>query len=207
MAWELSENTDDLIFASNIKVCGIVWDASPLDMQDYFNAEAAYEKYRLKYLENVDIPNAKLNNNVESLDRYERKKYEHYGSMFTISRIAQDFGKPYGMLPPTVCEELHYTREFLTLLNDCADFDKYNALLKRIEKAEKWDLSAIHSIRESFKYGHFTVDGMELDFSKQFDKNGLYPDRASLTDSEYKYIYRWQNASKYSQSHGRCGCM
>ena len=193
LAWGLSESRDDLKFASNIKLSGIVWGGSPLELQDYFNAEASFEKYRLRNIENVEIPNAKIG--VKPTERYEREKMEHYGSLHTISRTALDFGKPYGMLPPTIYDELHYTREFLSLLT--TDYEKYNALSKLIERAEKWDASAMHSLKESFQYGHFTVDGIDLNFSKQYDKNGLYPDRADLTDHTRTYIRRWQNATKY----------
>lgn len=197
IAWEASENSDDLKFASNIKVCGVTWDASPLDLQDYFNAQAALEKYRLKGIESVEIPNAKLNNASDSLDRYERQKAELYGSLQTISQIAADFGKPHNMLPPTAYEELHYAREFLTLLEGPDDFNNYNAFLRLIERAEQWDSSAIYTLRDQFKYGRFEIEGMQFDFSGQYSKDGLYPDRADLSDSDYKYIYRWQHGAAY----------
>ena len=60
-AWELSGTNDDLKFSSCIELCGITWKAAPLDLQDYFNAQAEYEKYRIRCIEKVGKLNAQIN--------------------------------------------------------------------------------------------------------------------------------------------------
>jgi len=195
-AWDQVESCEDLKFASCIRLCGITWESSPLNMQDYLNAEAAEEKYRLKRIENVEYPNAQIEKSKEKIEYCKQERSEHYGSLWTIQRIAADFGRPYGMIPPMLYEELHYAREFLNLLYD--NWEEYSAFLKKIERAEKWDSAAMLDIRDSFRHGFFSAEGHDYDFSKQLDKGGLYPVYANRTDRESKYIYRWENAREYS---------
>ena len=196
-AWELSDKNSDLDFSSCVKLYGITWEASPLDMQDYFNAQAASDKCEIKRIENIKKPNAQIEKNEDQLENCERERYSSFGSLYTITRIAKDYGKPLGMLPPAIYEELHYAREFCYQLdwNEC---DKSSALLNLIEQAEKWDRNAMHSIQQLFQYGTGLFDGQEFDFSAQFAKNGIYPVYADRTDYESQYIRRWTTAREYN---------
>lgn len=196
-AWELSEKNSDLEFSSCIKLCGITWNASPLDMQDYFNAQAEYEKYQIKYIDNIKKPNARIEKNENKLENCERERYSSFGSLYTISRIAEDLGKPLGMLPPAIYEELHYAKEFCYQFG-WNDNDKSSVLLKMIEQAEKWDRNAIHSIQELFRHGIGLFNGQEFDFSAQFGRNGIYTVYADRTESEYHFIQRWRMAREYT---------
>lgn len=195
-SWRLIDNNTDMEFSSCIKLCGITWNASILDMQDYFNAEASYDKYRIQYIENVANPNAQIEKNDRQYENCERERYSHFGSLHTISHIAENLGKPFGMLPPAVFEELHYAKEFVNLL-DWNDFHKSSAMLKQIECAEKWDTSAIFSIRELFRHGYGMAGGHDLDFSAQFGKDGIYPVHADRTEYASGYIRRWTDEREY----------
>ena len=195
-AWEASDKSGDLEFSSCVKLCGITWKASPLDMQDYFNAQAEYDKCEINCIENIKKPNARIEQNEKKLEECERERYGNFGSLHTITRIAEDFGKPLGMLPPAIYEELHYAKEFCYQL-DYNDYDKSSALLKIIEQAEKWDRNAMHSIQQLFRYGSGLFYGQELDFYAQFAKNGVYPVYADRTDYESQYIQRWTSAREY----------
>lgn len=194
-AWKLTENNSNFEFTSCVKLCGVQWKASPLDMQDYLNAQASYDKYMLQRIENVDKPNARIENKSEQSLDIERKRSEHYGSLFTINNIASDIGRPHGMKPPALQAELHYAREFLNLLYN--DYDKYSAFQKKIERAEKWDSAATLDFRELLKYGYINVEGESLNFSDQLGKDGLCPIYANREDSEYQYVQRWTNAREY----------
>lgn len=195
MAWEKLDKNDEIKFMSCVKLCGITWDASKLDMQDYFNSAAADNKYSIQYIENVAKPNAQIEKNDKKYEDCERERYRHFGSLYTISHIAEDLGKSLGMLPPPIFEELHYAREF-AYLPDCG-FDKASAMLKIIESAENWDSSAAFSIRELFGNGYGMAGGHDLNFSAQFGKDGLYPVHADRTDYSSKYVSRWNNAREY----------
>ena len=195
-AWELSDENNDLKFSSCIKLCGITWKASPLDMQDYFNAQAEYEKCEIKRIENVKKPNARIEQNEKKLEECERERYSSFGSLYTITSIAEDFGKPLGMLPPSIYEELHYAKEICYQF-DWNDYDKSSVLLKIIEQAEKWDRNAMHSIQQLFLYGNGLYNGQEIDFSTQFKKDGIYPVYVDRTDYDSQYIHRWTMAQEY----------
>jgi hypothetical protein len=196
-AWEwLNRNEDMMKFASCVKLCGITWEASKLDLQDYFNAEAAHCKYMLKYIDNVEKPNTQITKKEDAFEKYERQKHEYYGSLYTVSNIAADFGKPLGIIPPALYEELHYAREFLNVI-DVHDYDKYSSFAKLIERAEKWDSSACFNIRELFQRGYAAANGHEFDFSAQFYQGGVYPVYAKPFDYESKYIRRRTSAKEY----------
>lgn len=196
-AWDLLANDADMKFAACIKLCGITWNASKLDIQDYFNAEAAYDKYRINYFDNIEIPNAAMQGNESSITHYKEERRERYGSLLAISNIAQDLGKPLGILPPTHFEELHYAREFLNLI-DSLDYERYNALDDLIKQAEQWDSGALFSVRELLHNGYCRAGGHDFDFSDQFGKDGVYPVCADRRDNYAgQYIYQWTNAREY----------
>ena len=195
-AWALSESNANMEFASCIKLCGITWNASKLDLQDYFNAEVAYDKYRIQYIENVEQPNARIEKKDRMYDDWEREKSCHFTSLYTVSHIAEDLGKPHNIVSPAIFEEIHYAREFVNTL-DLNDFDKASAMLEQIKRAENWDSSAIRSINELFRHGYGIANGHELDFSAQFEKNGIYPVHADCTEFASRYVQRWNNAREY----------
>ena len=195
LAWEMSEENENFKFCSCLKLCGITWQTSPLDLQDYFNAQAAYDNYQIHRIENVNQSNARINKSEEEQRKAENERHEHYGSLWTIRGIASDMGRAHGLLPPHIYDELHYAREFLDLLNN--DFDQYNAFLKKIEQAEKWDSGAMFDIRDLCKHGYLSTAGFDFDFSEHLKKVGICPVYADPQDREYKYTNRWNNAMKY----------
>jgi len=197
-AWALSETDENLRFTSDIKLCGITWNASPLDLPDYFNSAAAYEKYRLRYIENVDIPNAKIKGDMGKADLSEREKCVQYGSLQTISEIAKDFGKAHGMMPPTIYEELYYARELAPALEkQGASFENISAFYKMIERAEKWDTIAMREIQDFLKNGYIATGEQVFNLREELAKDGICPTVADLDDGDYKYIRRWDRAADY----------
>ena len=101
------------------------------------------------------------------------------------------------MKPPSIYEELHYAKEFRSLLDKNGEHEKSRALWEQIEQAETWDNGAVFSIRELFKNGYGMAGGHSLDFADQFDKDGVYPVYADRADYASQYIYRWTNAREY----------
>ena len=68
-AWEIVESDDNRRFMSCLKQCGVTWDASPINMPEYFIAAAAECKYRIKVIENVDISNTEINRDEDKRSR------------------------------------------------------------------------------------------------------------------------------------------
>ncbi len=195
-AWLLSEDNDNLKFASDLKLCGITWESSPMNMSDYFNAEAAYIKYYQSKIENIDIPNAKIQSSERGLESCVHQKYQTFGEYSQLSCMAEAFGKPHGFMPPTIYEELHYATEFVSWLEQQGNFERAEELYNRIQAAQKWDKSSMFNIQNLFKEMSIYMNGESVDFSSQFDKHGIYPKVANSSDSDYTYIYRWQHAKK-----------
>ncbi len=195
-AWLLSETNDNLKFASNIQLCGITWDSSPLNMQDYFNAEVSYVKYQLKQIEQIDMPNYKLEKNDDSYKRKDNEKYGLYGELSMVSHIAEGLGKGLGMIPPAIFEELHYAKKIVDLLDQQGQYDNAQTLYEKIERAEKWDRDAVFDITVMHREKSLTLNGNYIDLHEQFGKNGVYPETADLDDRAYQYISRWHRASK-----------
>ena len=54
-AWEIVDSDDSRRFMSCMRQCGVTWDASPANMEDYLNSVAADYKCRVKKIKNVDI--------------------------------------------------------------------------------------------------------------------------------------------------------
>ena len=79
MAWLLRDTDDDARFQSCVKQTGVTWDVSPLDLCDYFNAQAAYAKYRIRHTENVDAPNAAIRRDNDAANRAENDRVYFIG--------------------------------------------------------------------------------------------------------------------------------
>ena len=195
-AWMQFDNDKDRPFMSCVKLCGITWEATPLDMQDYFNAQASYDKTMIRHIENVDIPNAQMEINESKRENCEREKSSHYGSLHTAQCIASDLGKAHGMIPPMIFEELHYLEMYNEQYNGL-DFEQSNAVYRLIEEAEKWDSDAIFNIQELFRHGYGKVNGYDIDISAQFGRDGILPIHNDRSEFASSFIRRWENAREY----------
>ena len=198
-AWEYCESDDDMKFASCIKQCGVMWDSSPTNLQDYFNAEAAASKCRAKIIENAEIPNADIQNNEEKKIELKNEISYYWGSIKTVSDIAKDMGKPFGLQPPDLFDELHYAEAFVNKIENSGDYSRAFTMLNKIEAAKKWDENAMFSLSDFFRNSYITLDGESFYFGQDFNKDGIFPEKANVTDYASKYISRWQNARHIEQ--------
>jgi len=195
-AWLMRDNDDNVKFQSCFKQTGVIWDASPLDIADYFNAQVAFNKYCLKKIENVDIPNAALKKDFDGAKRAESERSYHIGSIDAIAAVAKGIGRPFGMEPPHVYEEMEYAWQLVGKLDEARRHDAAEALAKRIDKAKKWDNSAIHDLRDLFVHDSIHLPGDFINFAQYFGRDGVFPERADINEREYEYIYRWMEARR-----------
>ena len=193
-AWELFDNDKEMKNASCISQCGVTWETSPADMQDYFNMMAALDKCTIKQIENIDIPNHMLHQDEERVARAKIVIRECWGSLGAISNIAKDMGKPYGIIPPNIFEELHYSELLAMELEKRGQVQEAFSLYKRISDAQKWDQDAIMSIDLLFVHGDIWLNGNSVYLVDQFSRDGVFPEKADLSDAQYDYISRWRNS-------------
>ena len=193
-AWLLRDDDEDSKFQSCVKQCGVSLDASPLDLRDYFNAQAAYCKYRVKLIENVDMTNAKIRQDIDSAKRADDEYAYYLGCLEAVFFIARDIGKPFGMEPPNAYEEIEYAWQLTGKLDEMGHHDKAEALARVIDKAKKWDTGSIYTLRSLFLHDSIHLPGDYLNFAQFFGRDGVFPERADVNEREYQYIHRWTNA-------------
>lgn len=194
-AWQAWDEDHDAKFRSCVKLYAVTWKPNALDAGDYFYSHAADIKQAIGHIENVDLPNDR----IEKQDRaqyYEGQKHYDLGSLRTIDAIAQDLYAGRGIIPPSIYEELHYAEE---LCGQLEDFDQSNALWDIVNEAKKWDERGyLFDIRDLFKKGYIALQGETVFFREHFGRNGICPIYADLDDMDYKYISRWQRPLKQS---------
>lgn len=191
-AWPLCDQDEDTLFRRNIRQYAVTWTPNLLDAGDYFYAQAASVKQSMGHINNVQIPNA----DISDPQRVQSLKTEHhfnFGSLYAIDFMAKDLYADKGMVPPSIFEELHYTEKLCERLGWG---EKADALWERMDKAKKWDRSAIYTIRDLFKDGYTWLCGETALFREQFDRHGIYPVHNNLDERDYTYISRWQRARK-----------
>ena len=194
IAWTLRDKDDDARFQSCVKQTGVTWEASPLDLQDYLNALAAYNKYVIRFYRNVVMQNAEIKQDEEAKKRAESERSYYYGGLDAIAVMARDIGKSFGMIPPTAYEEIEYAWQLVNKLDEAGEHDKAAALAERIEEAKAWDNNAIHAIRDIFVKGGIYLAGDHSHFFEHFGRDGIYPEKADINEREYPYIARWDRA-------------
>jgi len=150
-AWEIVDSDDSRRFMSCLRQCGVTWEASPANMEDYLNSIAADYKCRVKKIENVDIPNAKIQKSEDAQDIANGDRGYFLGCLGAVSDMAKDIGRPFGMAPPDLFEELHYAEGFVGEIQNSDSYDHAWLLSDRIEAARKWDQNAMFSLRQLFK--------------------------------------------------------
>ncbi len=195
-AWLEWDRDDESKLRSCVKLYAVTWEPNLLDAGDYFYAHAADIKQAMGRVENVDIPNSRIEKSHRPSYLDGEKRY-CWGALQTLDRIAKDLYAGKGMVPPSIHEELHYAKELL-YQQDCGELE--NALWDKIEAAKKWEENAYRfAFQDFFKYGHISLGRELLNFKTQFDRNGIYPVYADLDDTEYQYISRWQRSWKTCQ--------
>jgi len=193
-AWGIVDSDDNRRFMSCLRQCGVTWEATPANMEDYLNAMAASYKCRIKAIENVDMPNAAIRKDEDAQTRAKSERGYFIGCLDSVSDIAKDIGKPFGMTPPDLFEEFHYAEGFVGEIESGGNYEHAWLLSQRIEAAKKWDRGAMFSLRQLFKDGYTVLDGEVSLLSKYFAQNSVFPEKADLTDRDSQYIWRWQKA-------------
>jgi len=190
MAWDLFDNDKEMKDTSCVSQTGVTWEASLLDMQDYFNMLASIDKCTIRQIENIDIPNNRLHQDEVRVTSAKAVIRECWGSLDAISKIAEDMGKPFGMKPPNIYEELHYSELFARELEKNGQDKEAASLYKRISAAKKWDKDAIYSLDMLFHDGDVWLNGGTVYLSEYFTKNSVFPEKADLSDTVDDYISR-----------------
>ena len=193
-AWNYLDDDKEMKNASCISQCGVIWESSPLHLQDYFNMLTAIDKCTIKQIEKIDIPNNMIHQDGDRVAGARNAISECWGSLSAISNIAKDVGQAYGMIPPNVYEELHYAALIAQDLEQKGQEREARSLYKRISDAEKWDQDAIVSIDSLFIHGDIWLNGDSVYLSKYFSRDGIFPEKADLSDAESDYINRWRKA-------------
>lgn len=195
-AWQTWDEDEDSKLRSCVRLYAVTWSPNPLDAGDYFYSHAADIKQAVGRIENVDIPNARIERH-DRAEYYEREKHYYLGSLRTIDAVAKDLYAGRGMIPPSVYEELHYAEE---LCGKIEDFAQAQALWNKISAVKKWDeRTNLFDIRDLFQKGYITLQGEAVFLREHFDRNGIFPVYADLDDMDYSYISRWQRSWKLSR--------
>ena len=189
-AWEAFDQDEESKFRSCAKLYAVTWNPNPLDAGDYFYSHAADIKQAVGHIDNVDMPNDKLEKHGKH-EYYERQKHYYLGALQTIDGVAKDLYAEKGIVPPSIYEELHYAEELYYALEYGEQSD---AMWKKIKSAKEWDSNscAQWDIRDLFKNGYITLCNEIVRFRDQFGRNSIYPVHADIEDSEYTYISRWE---------------
>jgi len=187
-AWDLFDNDKEMKNASCVSQCGVTWKASILDLQDYFNMLASIDKCTIRQIENIDIPNNKLHQDEARVTSAKAAIRECWGSLDAISNIAEDMGRPFGMKPPSIYEELHYSELFARELEKNGQEKEAASLYNRISAAEKWDEDAIYSLDKLFHDGDVWLNGGDVYLSDYFARDSVFPEKADLSDTVDDYM-------------------
>ena len=194
LAWVLRDKDDSAQFQSCVKQCGVTWEASPLDLCDYLNSLAALYKLQIRIVEHIRIPNAGILRSEEKKEIARDERRHSYGELASVVTVARDIGKPFGMVPPDVLEEIAYAWLIVGKLDEQGKHEQAQALVDIIEKASAWDASAVRTLRDSFVIGSiYLVNGTEY-IDEYFGRDGIYPERDKIHDYEVSYISRWDKA-------------
>jgi hypothetical protein len=177
-----------------VRQTGVTWEASPLNLEDYFNAQASCEKYMLKKVENIDQQNATITRNGDLAKRANTDRALSIGSLNTILHIARDIVKPFGIVPPTVYEEIEYAWQLAGQYDTIGHHDAAKRLVHHVEMAQKWDPGAIHTLRELFEKIEMNMICAGMDVARCCGKNGIYPVIANVMEHAHDYTCRWTTA-------------
>jgi len=190
-AWGLIDSDKEMRNASCVSQCGVTWDASALDLQDYFNMLAANDKCTINQIENIDIPDYRIHHDENRVAGAKAVIRECWGSLGAIRSIAKEMGQPHGMVPPTIFEELHYSKLLAGELEQKGHVNEARSLYNIISDAEKWDESGIASIDNLFHDGNIWLNGHAEYLYDHFGRGGVFPEKADPFDMMANYIDRW----------------
>ncbi|WP_294857075.1 hypothetical protein [uncultured Oscillibacter sp.] len=187
MLWlELEKHPERYFFdqpAKDIRLCGVTWQGSRLDMQDYFDAMAESCKTEINRLNNVDIPNERRRTppNEEQMTEKKTGLSSEWDQLHLVDCIARDLYQAHGIVPPSIHTELYYAQKMADDLYRQKEYDLASELDNRMWNAAKWgdEKRLIQDLfRERYMYFKGDYHGME----KHFSRDGCFPIR---TETEY----------------------
>ncbi len=183
--------------AKLIRLCGVSWMGSRVDMQDYFDSMAESCKMEINRIKNVEIPNERKRTPPDAdLMEYKRSQLsDEAGQLHLIDCIARDLYQANGIIPPSIHTELYYAQKMADNLRYEKQYDLADDLEQKIWNAAKWgdtDKDLIQSLfREQSIYSNGTYHGME----RFFARDGCFP---VLADTDYTP----QQVQEYKQAMG-----
>ncbi|WP_312611729.1 hypothetical protein [Oscillibacter sp.] len=169
--------------AKDIRLCGVNWQGSRIDMQDYFDAMAESCKTEINRMNNVDIPNERGRTppNEEQMGYKKAGLSGEWSQLHLVDCIARDLYQAHGIIPPSIHTELYYAQKMADDLYRQKEYDLAGELDQRMWNASKWgdEKRLIQDLfREQYIYFKGDYHGME----KHFSRDGCFPVH---TDTEY----------------------
>jgi hypothetical protein len=102
--------------------------------------------------------------------------------------------KPFGIVPPTVYEEIEYAWQLAGKYDTIGRHDEAKKLVHHIEMAKEWDIGAIFTLRELFEKVEMNMIYAGMDVVQCCGKNGIYPVIANVMEHAHAYTCRWTTA-------------
>jgi hypothetical protein len=191
-AWSRFDDDESMRFASCARQTGVTWDALPVDLRDYMEAQAAWYKHDIAHIDAVTIPNALISRNSEAKDRAEDDRKNLFGGLWAVRDIAHDICGPLGMKrPPDVSEEIERAWSLVGEFDTEGKNDTAKALVGIIESAEKWDTFACVRLAKMFRTGFVDLSGGAVNFKHRLGIDGIHPVMRDASESEHDIMSRW----------------
>jgi hypothetical protein len=192
IGWEAIKDSDVWPYMSCVRQCGLTWNAAPHDLQDYFVEKISNMKCHINVQKNVTENNLKIRDRRENLGL----DLSHaIGYIDALNDVARDIGKPLGILPPAIYEEIEYARQLSFKLYNPKNNEIATELEEIIEKAQQWDVIAEERLLKLFQDGNMTVSNSnkEVQLKEYFGQDGVYPIMYDPNESDKTYVYRWKH--------------
>lgn len=181
-AWELFEKNHSSYICSegaiqNVKLCGLRWEGSPLDIQDYFDAQSDSCQCEINRIRNVDLANCRINpaEHKRRYEEFQRNLYSESACRHLLDNMAKELYAQHGMIPPSIHTELHYAQEMANSLYHSQQYDLADKLSQALCDAEHWQSNATCTISELFREHHLYYDQRYHDMNEHFARDGCYP--------------------------------
>lgn len=194
-AWKYTESDNELKNVVNLKQIGVTWQSTPLDIQDYFNSEAAEIKLEINRIKNVTIPQIELDNESDLLKDKYNYLYQYFGMLYELDEIANGLYRGIGIVPPSIYEEIQYAKLISEELYNSGKYDEADSLNNIANDAINWKKSKKHTLKQLFENGYYYHYG-EKHLEQFFHKDSIFPERYSIKE---EYIRKPKKIEKLYQ--------
>jgi|GEM_PF-1568842 len=198
-AWLLYDKDDAMRLTSCVKQTGVTWDSSPLDIQDYFNANMARCQQSCRVIKDIVIQNALIEKDDDTKQAAERSLNFEHGMAYAIQKIAMDHYAHLHIIPPIAFEAIAYTEKLLHYLYTQPQYNDVPAsgLYELIENAKRNEPDSVQALQRFLENGSIEIDGESYNFNEHFKKDGICPLYADINDYAGRYIARWSNINPF----------